>query len=188
MKMRFEELDDRTRHFMAAEFEAEERSDAAYRGERLSPSGSQAFPALMCDAIRVGDEITLIRALQRGGYWRSWECYTRDGITRTRTINLVQASEQLGLSEFNTWYVRGLARRLLEEGVEECEVYRGALPKWEPGECSAHEGMVLPVRVVFDGHRVRYWPPPGNLGRFSIPFTPGCHHTIRRVKRLRVAV
>jgi hypothetical protein len=38
------------------------------------------------------------------------------------------------------------------------------------------------VREIHDGHRARYWPAPGNPGAFSIPFAPGCHHTIRRIK------
>jgi hypothetical protein len=114
--------------------------------------------------------------------WNPTETYERGGIVRTRNINMQQAVEQLSLSEFNTWYVRGLAKRLIDEGVRSCQAYRGEMPKWEPGDCAAHEGQIFSVEEIYKGHRAKYWPKPGNPDAISIPFTPGCHHTIRRVK------
>jgi hypothetical protein len=90
------------------------------------------------------------------------------------------AAERLAVTEFNTWYVRGLAKRLLDEGVTQCQVYRAALPKWEPADCTKHEGQAYPVKDVYDGHRAKYWPEPRNPNAFSIPAGPSCHHTIRR--------
>jgi hypothetical protein len=110
------------------------------------------------------------------------EIYTdAKGVTRERRVNVAQATGRLCLSEFNTWYVRGLATRLLEEGVTHCQAYRAAIPKWEPGECSTHEGQIYTVQEIYDGHRRRYWPEPGDTTATSIPFGPGCHHTIRRI-------
>jgi len=170
------------------EFEAEEAFHRPYRGERMSALGRSDFSILMRRAIEIGSEVTLTDRVIRQDYWMSSEGYTRAGVTRERCINFVQAAEQLGLSEFNTWYVRGLSRRLLDEGVEHCQICRGTMPKWEPGESSAHEGLVVRVQDVYDGHRIRYWPKPGRPDRLSIPFTPGCHHTIRRVAKTRFAV
>jgi hypothetical protein len=84
------------------------------------------------------------------------------------------------LTEFNTWYVRGFATRLLSEGVSTCEVYRAAQPKWEVAGCTAHEGKTFLVQEVYDGHRATYWPEPGNPAALTIPFGYGCHHTIGR--------
>lgn len=92
-----------------------------------------------------------------------------------------QSAARLALTEFSTWYVRGFAKRLLDEGVAQCQVYRGAQPKWEPGECADHEGRVVPVQSIYDSHRARYWPEPGDAAAFSIPFGPSCHHVIRRM-------
>lgn len=141
-----------------------------------------AFPEHMREAIQLGNEQTLLVALNRAGYWNPTEQYERSGIVRPRNINRQQAAEQLSLSEFNTWYVKGLAKRLMDEGVRSCEAYRGTMPKWEPGDCAAHEGQIYSVEEIYRGHRARYWPTPGNPNAISIPFTPGCHHTIRRVK------
>lgn len=90
-----------------------------------------------------------------------------------------QASVRLATNEFNTWYVRGLSGLLLDEGMVQCEVYRAGHPKWEPSECSKHEGEIVAVQDVYAGHRRRYWPVPDPTA-FSIPFQPGCHHSIRR--------
>jgi len=44
--MNFEELDETTRQYMLAEFEAEQTTGNTYLGERLSPAGRAAFPDL----------------------------------------------------------------------------------------------------------------------------------------------
>jgi len=181
--MIFEELDEKTRAFMLTEFEAEEASGYPYRGKVLSAAGRAAFAALMRAAITKGDEGTLAASLSQVAFWNLTEEYVRNGVIRERAVNIAQAAERLALTEFNTWYVRGFAKRLLTEGEQHCQAYRGAAPKWEPADCSAHEGQVFPTKEIYDGHRAKYWPEPGNPNATSIPFGPGCHHTIRRGKR-----
>jgi len=181
MAMNYEELDDRTREYMLAEFENEQASGMPYRSKALSQAGLKAFPDLMREAIKSGNETSLVAALNRVDLWDPDEEYTRNGITRKRRRNVAQSAMRLALTEFSTWYVRGLAKRLLDEGVDRCQVYRGEEPKWEPGECAEHEGRIVSVQEIYDNHRVRYWPPPGDKTAFSIPFGPGCHHVIRRV-------
>lgn len=181
MAMNYEELDENTREYMLAEFEQEEASGTPYRSKNLSALGLAAFAGLMSEAIKSGNEVSLSQALQQTGYWNVSETYIREGVPRTRKINSRQAGERLALTEFSTWYVRGLAKRLLEEGVENCQVYRGQQPTWEPGECAVHEGRVVPVGEIYENHRSRYWPEPGDQTAFSIPFGPSCHHVIRRV-------
>ena len=173
MAMKFDELTPETRQHMLAEFEVEEASGNPYRSRAMSALGLHSFPMLMRTAIISGTEETLAFALAQAGYWNAL-----DG--SGRRINMEQASMRLALTEFNTWYVRGLAGRLLDEGVLHCEVYRGAMPKGEPAECSQHEGQILLVTDVYSGHRARYWPLPGNPRAFAIPAGPSCHHTIRR--------
>lgn len=180
MPMHYEELDETTRRFMLEEFQAEEQSNP-YRSKALTSLGLKVFPQLMQKAIETGNEVSLMQELNSADYWEPFEPYVRGGVQRERRRNIGQAAERLALTEFNTWYVRGLARRLMEEGITECQIYRGAQPKWEHGECSQHEGMIVKVQVVYDGHRGTYWPEPGNKNIFSIPSGPGCHHVIRRV-------
>lgn len=181
MPMQFEELDETTKAYMLRELENEEVGGNPYLSHGLSPTGRVAFPALLRQAIQVGSEVTLIEALNRVDYWHPTEPYVRNGVERERQVNVAQASERLGLTKFNTWYVRGFSKRLLDEGHTQCQAYRAAQPKWEHAECSAHEGQIFPVAEIYANHRVRYWPPPGDESKQSIPFGPGCHHTIRRI-------
>jgi hypothetical protein len=181
MGMMFEELGDATRHYMLNEFDKEEAEGNPYRGKGLTLVGCIEFSGLMRQAIRSGNEETLIASLLNSSYWYPKESYVRSGIQRERLVNIQQVAERLGLTEFNTWYVRGLAKKLMDESVLYCQVYRASEPQWEPNECSEHEGQNFLVEEIYRGHRARYWPEPGNPSAIAIPFGPGCHHTIRRV-------
>ncbi len=181
MAMKYEELDGKTREYMLTEFEKEEASGNPYRSKALSPTGLAVFPDLMREAIQLGNEVSLCQSLENESYWTPTEEYTRDGVIRTRRRNISQSAQRLALTEFSTWYVAGFSKRLLDEGVEKCQVYRGEQPKWEPGECANHEGLVISVKEVYNNHRTRYWPEPGDPNAFAVPFGPSCHHVIRRV-------
>jgi len=177
MKANFEELDEETREFMLEEFETEQNSANPFTGQLLSDTGREVFPELMKKAIVSEDEEFLVISLSKKKYWKEKEKTIRG----ERKININQAAERLGFSEFNTWYVRGLARKLITEGVRKCQIYRAKKAKWEPGECSKHEGQIVDVKIIYKGHRAKYWPKK-NDSVFSIPAQPGCHHTIRKVK------
>lgn len=60
----------------------------------------------------------------------------------------------------------------MDEGVETCQVYRAAQPRWEPGECSRHEGSILDVAAVHAGQRALYWPEPGTRMHSPSPMGP----------------
>lgn len=175
MMMRFEELDEATRASMLMEFNLEQAA-VPYLSPTLSLPGQTAFVTLMQEAISNGNEQTLIASLTDARYWNRTNA-------RGARVNVAAAAERLGLTEFNTWYVRGLAKRLLDEGASECQVYRAALPSSsERSECTQHEGQICSLESIYHGHRARYWPKPGNSTAFSIPSGPNCHHTIRRLK------
>ncbi|HRC56713.1 MAG TPA: hypothetical protein PKU97_12360 [Kofleriaceae bacterium] len=184
MSMHFEELDKVTRSFMLREFDAEEARGNPYRSAVLSPKGLAAYAATMRAALASGSEVDVQRAFAYEHYWNPTETYNkpRGGGLATRAVNFHQASERLGLTEFNTWYVRGFAARLLSENETMCEVYRASEPKFTHASCSTHEGQRYPVRDIYDGHRAGYWPPGNTRAGVSIPAGPGCHHTIRRVR------
>jgi hypothetical protein len=175
----FDELDDTTRGYMLREFLLEE-AGRPYRSPILSSAGSAAFPVLMRAAIETGNEQTLGGALAQRTFWLEEKPYNLRGVQRWRRVNREQAATRLAVTEFTTWHATGLSARLIDEGVALCQVYRAGQPKWEPAACSAHEGLLLPAQAVHDGHRIHYWPLPGNPDALSVPFGPSCHHTIRR--------
>lgn len=175
----FEELDSVTRKIMLEEFDSEQSGGKAYLSKALSDLGRRAFPRLMRKAISDGHVVSLATELAASEYWNEEESYERNGKQHVRKVNVQSAAERLALSEFNTWYVRGLAKRLMNEGVTMCQVYRAAMPKWNTGDCASHENKIYPVETIYRGHRARYWP-VANSAAMSIPFGPNCHHSIRR--------
>jgi len=111
--MIFEDLGAATRQHMLAAF-ADEESGDPYRSPVLSSAGRAAFPKAMRGAITnsAGNEVTLAAALARPDLWNPTETYVRDGVARERKVNPRFAAERLAVTEFNTWYVAGLARKL----------------------------------------------------------------------------
>ena len=180
MPMHYAELDEKTRASMLSEFDAEQAGGNPYRSKALSAHGQEMYPPLMRDAIRNGTEVSLAAALADASLWEPIETYVRDGVSLQRTRDIPASSERFATTEFSTWYVRGFARRLMNEGVAQCQVCRGAQPKREPSDCPKHEGLILDVKTVYSNHRARYWPEPGNKEALSIPLAPGCHHVIKR--------
>jgi len=181
--MNFEELDDTTRSYMLEEFRNEENSENPYRSKDMTSAGKAAFPRLMEEAIKNGNEVTLANALLKSSFWKSTETYyTPKGKLAERKIDPRAAAEKLALTEFNKWYVRGFAKRLMKEGEKQCEVYRAQTAGQPRCECFRYEGQVVDLEKVCYGHRARYWP-PGNRSALFIPSGPYCHHTIRRVRK-----
>jgi len=171
----FPELDEITRRYMLNEFETEEASGQAYRSLLLTLQGQRAYPDVMRYVIEAGDEESLALLLSRPAYWLPEEPM-KDG--SRRKVNVGQASKRLARLEFNTWYVRGLSLRLLDEGHKTGEVYEAAGRSWPlPNDCARHYGVVS-LRDVRDGHRATYW--PTRPYKVSIPSGPLCVHSIRK--------
>jgi hypothetical protein len=174
--MRYEDLDHETRRWMYEEFMHEESTDP-YRSPTLSAKGKKVFPVAMERAIAEGDEDTLTKALGAPDLWAPFEPSPQGGV---RPVDPARAARSLARMEFNTWYVRGLCRRLFEEGETVVQVYRAAEEDAPGDECKAFENLFLEVRYLYNGHRIKYWP-VRNERAFSIPCGPQCRHTIRRV-------
>lgn len=175
----FPDLDEVTRKSMLAEWEAEERV-APFRGAELTARGRIAFPGAMRSAIVSGDEQSLLVDLANPDYWEpSGVRPDRYGRPQFYTINSGASARRLAITEFNTAYVHGVTRRLLDENVAEVEVYRAA-PAFVPrGECLEHEGQRYPTQLIYAGHRARYHPVP-RPRVLSVPLGPNCHHSVRR--------
>lgn len=184
MVMAFEELDATTRSHMLRRFEGEETAGAPYRSNQLSAAGLVAYASVAGSAIATEghNEENLAAALCDPAFWLSH--YIRQGKTGPVRVAITpeKSATRLALTEFNTWYVAGLADRLLEEGETHCQVYRAEEPSGDRAGCTEYEGQIFPVDLVVAGHRARYWPPPGDADAFTIPNAFNCHHTIRRVR------
>ncbi len=173
--LRFEELDAITRRWMLDEFFREETSKP-YRDPILSPIGREVYPREMEKAIRKGDDSSLALALSDPRFWSEYGPSTHRGVIKTIPS---QAAERLARNEFNTWYVRGLSRRLIYEGEEFCQVYRAAEREDKGTDCGLVENKIIRARAAYEGHRARLR--NGGQKVFSIPAGEECYHTIRRL-------
>lgn len=175
MMLNLNELTEEVRASAVAELDAELGGSAPFYPARLNKTGRDMWPDIMRAALNDHDVDWLVEALLAndtliGSEWP---------VNGPRSVNSRAAAELIGLSEYNTWYVRGLSAQLLREGVLEVRVYRAGSPKFVAASCAQHEGRVYPAQQVFDGHRARYHPVRRDV--FSIPFHPNCHHSIERV-------
>lgn len=179
--MQYDELDSVTREWMLKEFRIEQEETNPYRSKEMTGLGKSKFTEIIEEAILEGNEVSLAADLVNTKFWQPYTNYSVKGKIRKRKVNPLDSSKRFALTEFNTWYVRGLCRKLMEEGVESCEVYRAAYASEPRPDCQDHDGKTFKVLDVYKGHRARYWPIV-NKTAFSIPIGPNCHHTIRRLK------
>ena len=165
---------------MLIEFEVEESCDNPYRSSRLNSEGKDRFSAMMRNAIKSGSITTLTSDLANPPLWNRTESYTKKGNQFGKKISPKYYAKALAHTEFTTWYTRGFARRLLEEKINSCEIYRAEMTQNQRCECTGLEGKIVQVKKVYDGHRAKYHPSKNSLA-FSIPSGVNCHHTIKRV-------
>lgn len=176
MAMNFHELTLTVRAAMIAALEDEEASGRPYQSKIMSPQGLEAYSSIIRASINSGTEVTLADDLADPRFWKEKNA-------RGATVNPMAAAAALALTEFNTWYVAGLAAVLQNEGATHCEVYRADDPRGDRASCSAHEEQPYPLADVVAGHRIGYWPRNGTpvKGAFTVPAITNCHHTIRRL-------
>jgi hypothetical protein len=176
----FEELDELTRDFMLMEFEASGWVQSSPTCKFLSPLGRDALPLFLHAAIGSADETALVRAMSHRRYWNEG-VQSGDGVASLAPLfDYIGASDRLATHEFNGWYVRGLAARLLSEGETRCEVHVVAAVPCRKGACGFRDREIMALDRVRRGCPQLIW-----RGRpaVAIPFSEGCYHSIRRVRR-----
>jgi len=181
--MNFEELDDKTREYMLKEFKEERKSTNPYRSPLMTEAGKKKLEEIMETAINTGNEISLEKELTNPSFWVSSTTAKRKEITYQKSVDYRVAAKTFALTEFNTWYVHGLAKRLMEEGEKECEVYRADTAVEPRCECTRWQTKRFDVKKIYEGHRKRYHHENVDRTAISVPSGPNCHHSIRRIKK-----
>lgn len=178
----FLELDDETRSYMLEEFRKEQSAPSfpPYR-----PSGfvgtDEKFVTIMERALTEGDEDSLAYELSDPVLWEEYGIRIVKGRPREYRDPYDVQAKRFGITDFNTWYVRGLSAKLIQEGVEECEIYRADRAYVPRASCRGLEGAVLRTVDVYEGHRKTYHHPALDRRALSIPAGPNCHHSIQRL-------
>ena len=124
MALYFENLDDRTRQLMLDEMEYDITNNQLHISPFLSGQGQRDYANLLHEALEGGNDETLAQNLRE--HRRILKTLPRrnpkGGYSIAATAE--NAAEVLAESEFNRYYIRGLARRAIEDGIQELVIYR----------------------------------------------------------------
>ena len=146
MPLQYENLDPTTRRYALAELDHDIECGDFHASERLRPTAVAEHQHLLRDALRYYDDLWLeerVDALLIDFEHRR----TRSGGTTTAKVPEM-ASRMLAEHDFNIYYMRGVARRAIEEGRQVVEVYRARL-SLEPRLASIElEGRRIPAGEV----------------------------------------
>lgn len=124
MALNLVNLDKRTREVMLEEFEQDDTGGKLYLSPRLTTQGRNRYPELLKKAITEGNDVTLEGSLRTPGILKGTEERKKPSGGRTIAKVPETAAETLAEGEFNRFYLRGLCRRCLGEGIGELEIYR----------------------------------------------------------------
>jgi len=123
MGLRFENLDGRTRELMVEEIDFDLAGSGLYESRYLNQRAKAAWPELTKDAARQGSDDTLSQALSRGMLVSHYEKRKPKGGTTMAAVPY-NAHETMAQGQFNMYYMRALALRVLAGEATGLEVYR----------------------------------------------------------------
>ena len=176
MSLFFENLDERTRQLMLDEMEYDLSHNQLHISPFLSGQGQWDYADLLRNAIQKGNDETLGHDLQaRRRIVRALPRRTpRGGYVITATVD--NAAEVLAESEFNRYYIRGLARRAIEDGISELVVYRAKPARNPRPESEARLEMSLSPRELLADLRSH---PGDELPALGVPAGPNSGLSVR---------
>ena len=153
MALHYENLDERTRSFMLSEVESDLSHENLYMSPRLNELGEQNYVSLLKETIEHHDDAWLAQQLHSRGYIKNNEQRRKRGGGFTRVKVPVNAPETLSEGEFNRYYVRGLCIRVMEDSVDQVEVYRGKAVSQPRPESEALLGKRLSAEALLEDLR-----------------------------------
>jgi hypothetical protein len=146
MPLQYENLDPATRRYALEELDQDIASGDFHVSERLRPTAIAEYQRLMRDAIRYYDDRWLEE--HASDLLVDFEHRrTRSGGQTTAKLPEM-ATRMLAEGDFNRYYMRGVARRAIEEGRQVLEVYRARFSLEPRVESSELEGRRLPATEV----------------------------------------
>jgi hypothetical protein len=148
MGLFYENLDDVTRDYMVDELKYDQKKGKIYISSRLTPEGEKEWVNLLKEALRNYNDDWLAQELKNRGYIRKRE-YTKKGNKSVPN----NAYETLAEGEFNRYYIRGVCRRAIDEGIEEVEVYRGKLVEDPRPESQRKIGQRIKADILLEDLR-----------------------------------
>lgn len=175
MTLHLVNLDDETRKFMLDEMDYDVQHNLLHISPFLSGQGQRDYANLLRAALEKGTEESLAAWLgQQRRIQRSFQKRKPGGGFTIASVPS-NAPRQLAESEFNRYYVRGVARRAIEAGIPQLIVYR-AKPVARPRvKSEALVETTVEPRSLLDDLRAHSGERPG----LGIPGGPGSGISVR---------
>ena len=112
MKFKFENLDNEIRDLMTSEIKSDFSNGKLYFSKRFNENGNKLYLQLLLDSVNSGDEESLAIALKQNNCFAEMEARNgKKGVTYAKIPET--ANQTLAESEFNRYYIRGLALKAL---------------------------------------------------------------------------
>lgn len=124
MSLYYANLDDRTRKLMLDEMDYDVTHNRLHISPFLSGQGQHDYANLLREAIQHGTDDTLAQDLRAHRRITRTVARRRPNGGYSVAAAPVNAADLLAESEFNRFYIRGLARRAIEDGIPGLVVYR----------------------------------------------------------------
>ncbi len=123
MLLDYQDLDDDTRDKMVSEIQADIDGGTLYMSKRLSQGGRDDYPDLLENAAENHDDEWLSNEIAKAQRLNPTVPRENQNGTVTQTKMPSNAHTMLGMGEFNTFYIRALCLRAIEE-KRELVIYR----------------------------------------------------------------
>ncbi|HLF75026.1 MAG TPA: hypothetical protein VI524_11805 [Anaerolineales bacterium] len=176
MALYYENLDERTRQLMLDEMEYDSAHNQLHISPFLSGQGQRDYANLLREALESGSDETLAQSLRE--HRRILRTLPRRNPKGGYSISATpeNAAQVLAESEFNRYYIRALARRAIEDGIQELVVYR-AKPVANPRpESEAKVETTVPPEELLEDLRSHPGDEPPVLG---VPAGPNSGLSVR---------
>lgn len=175
MSLAYANLDSETRRFMLEEIKMDIANGSIYLSNYLNDRGAAAWPDLLIAAATSGTDNTLGSEIRSNDYLKT-DVQRRKPTGGSTTAKVpFTAHETLGEGEFGRYYVRGLCRRAINEGVPELIVYRAKeVTQPRPGSEEKIGKRVIPQDILQDLRAM-----PGVEPLLGLPSGPNSGLTLR---------
>src|SRR5687768_11535489 len=151
MALYFENLDDRTRQLMLDEMQYDIAQNQLHISPFLSGQGQRDYTNLLREALENGNDETLAQNLRE--HRRILRTLPKRNPKGGYSISATpeNAAQVLAESEFNRYYIRALARRAIEDGIQELVIYRAkAVSNPRPESEARVETTLSPQELLED--------------------------------------
>ncbi len=146
-------LDNQTRPLMVDEIQADIKSGKLYLSQRLNSQGQKDYPNLLLTAAQYRDDMWLADELRKGRLNATEQARKPSGgyITKKVPIN---AAETLAEGEFNRFYIRGLCKRAIGNGIADLVIYRAKQVTNPRSDSAAKIGTTINAQTLLSDLRI----------------------------------